>query len=63
VRGKAGLFDVSHMCSIRWRGKDAIAFLESVTVADIEGLAMNTVRCRKCPQRVLARSAARRGGD
>jgi len=42
VRTKAGLFDVSHMCSLRWRGKDAIKFVESVTVADIQGLAMNT---------------------
>jgi len=40
VRTKAGLFDVSHMCSIRWRGKDAIKFVESVTVADIQGLPM-----------------------
>uniref|UniRef100_A0A7S0HWT1 Aminomethyltransferase n=1 Tax=Hanusia phi TaxID=3032 RepID=A0A7S0HWT1_9CRYP len=40
VRNKAGLFDVSHMCSIRWRGKDAVAFVESVTVADIENLPM-----------------------
>lgn len=40
VRTKAGLFDVSHMCSIRWRGKDAIAFVESLTVLDIEGLPM-----------------------
>ncbi|KAJ1477054.1 hypothetical protein T484DRAFT_1822579 [Baffinella frigidus] len=39
-RTKAGLFDVSHMCSLRWRGKDAIAFLESVTVADIENMPM-----------------------
>jgi aminomethyltransferase len=42
VREKAGLFDVSHMCSLRWRGKDAIKFVESVTVADVQGLAMNT---------------------
>mmetsp|Transcript_14792 Transcript_14792/g.29218 ORF Transcript_14792/g.29218 Transcript_14792/m.29218 type:complete len:414 (-) Transcript_14792:128-1369(-) len=40
VRQKAGLFDVSHMCSLRWRGKDAIAFVESCTVLDIEGLPM-----------------------
>jgi len=42
VRTKAGLFDVSHMCSLRWRGKDAIKFVESVTVADIQGLPMHT---------------------
>jgi aminomethyltransferase len=41
VRSKAGLFDVSHMCSLRWRGKDAIKFVESVTVADVQGLGMN----------------------
>ena len=28
--------------SLRWRGKDAIKFVESVTVADVQGLAMNT---------------------
>lgn len=31
------------MCSLRWRGKDAIAFLESVTVADIENMPMGKV--------------------
>jgi len=38
---QASLFDVSHMCSIRWSGKDAAAFLEHVTVCDVEGLAVN----------------------
>jgi glycine cleavage system aminomethyltransferase T len=33
---------VSHMCSLRWRGKDAIKFVESVTVADVHGLAMHS---------------------
>ena len=37
-----GLFDVSHMCSLRWRGKDAIKFVESVTVADVQGMPMHT---------------------
>jgi len=34
----ASVFDVSHMGQIVWRGPDAIAFLEKVTVADIKGL-------------------------
>lgn len=34
---------MSHMCSIRWRGKDAIRFVESLTVLDIEGLPMGKV--------------------
>merc|ERR1719223_415760 len=38
TRENASLFDVSHMCSIRWTGKDAIDFVESVTTADIHGL-------------------------
>jgi aminomethyltransferase len=37
--GKASLFDVSHMGQIRWRGKDRAAFLESIVVGDIKGLA------------------------
>mmetsp|Transcript_34990 Transcript_34990/g.63910 ORF Transcript_34990/g.63910 Transcript_34990/m.63910 type:complete len:412 (+) Transcript_34990:66-1301(+) len=38
TRESASLFDVSHMCSVRWTGKDAIDFVESVTTADIKGL-------------------------
>ena len=38
---QASLFDVSHMCSIRWSGKDAVAFLEHVTVCDVAGLPIN----------------------
>jgi len=41
TRTEASLFDVSHMCSIRCSGKDAAAFLEHVTVCDVEGLAVN----------------------
>jgi len=41
TRDSASLFDVSHMCSLKWTGKDAAAFLERVTVGDISGLAMN----------------------
>eukprot|EP00418_Pyrodinium_bahamense_P055623 CAMPEP_0179187200 /NCGR_PEP_ID=MMETSP0796-20121207/92884_1 /TAXON_ID=73915 /ORGANISM="Pyrodinium bahamense, Strain pbaha01" /LENGTH=424 /DNA_ID=CAMNT_0020891257 /DNA_START=91 /DNA_END=1365 /DNA_ORIENTATION=- len=39
TRESASLFDVSHMCSVRWTGKDAIDFVERVTTADIHGLA------------------------
>jgi len=39
TRESASLFDVSHMCSIRWTGKHAIDFVETVTTADIHGLA------------------------
>jgi len=42
TRESASLFDVSHMCSIRWTGKDAIDFVERVTTADIHGLKANT---------------------
>eukprot|EP00041_Stephanoeca_diplocostata_P006337 m.80713 g.80713 ORF g.80713 m.80713 type:complete len:416 (-) comp16310_c0_seq1:294-1541(-) len=41
TRKHASLFDVSHMCSVKWTGKDAEAFLEYVTVADIKNLPMN----------------------
>jgi len=41
TRESASLFDVSHMCSIRWTGKDAIDFVERVTTADIHGLETN----------------------
>lgn len=38
TRESASLFDVSHMCSIRWTGKNAIDFVEKVTTADVHGL-------------------------
>lgn len=38
TRESASLFDVSHMCSIRWTGKDAMDFVERVTTADVKGL-------------------------
>lgn len=41
TRENASLFDVSHMCSVKWTGKDAMAFLEHVTVADVVGLEPN----------------------
>ena len=36
--GCASLFDVSHMGQLRWYGKDAADFLETVLVGDIQGL-------------------------
>jgi len=38
TRESASLFDVSHMCSIRWTGADAFGFVERVTTADVKGL-------------------------
>lgn len=37
-RDSVGLFDVSHMGQVRIVGKDAQAFLERLTVADLQGL-------------------------
>ena len=34
----ASLFDVGHMGQLRWHGKDRVAFLERVCVADVAGL-------------------------
>jgi aminomethyltransferase len=42
TRENASLFDVSHMCSVRWTGKDAYDFVEKVTTADVHGLKPNT---------------------
>ena len=38
-RENVGLFDVSHMGQVRIVGKDALAFLERLTVADLKNLA------------------------
>lgn len=38
TRESASLFDVSHMCSLRWTGKNAFDFVETVTTADVHGL-------------------------
>lgn len=38
VRQKVGLFDVSHMQQCRIHGKDRIKFMESLVVADVDGL-------------------------
>jgi len=37
-KGKASLFDVSHMGQIKWTGKDAVTFLEKVCVGDFQVL-------------------------
>lgn len=42
VREQAAIFDVSHMLQFRLLGKDRVKFLESLVVADIEGLQENT---------------------
>jgi aminomethyltransferase len=41
-RTHASVFDVSHMCGLTLKGKDAIAFLEGLVVGDIGGLADGT---------------------
>ena len=41
-RTKASLFDVSHMLGSSFKGKDAVKFVESITVADVKGLADGT---------------------
>ncbi|KAB7497682.1 Aminomethyltransferase, mitochondrial [Armadillidium nasatum] len=42
VRSQCGLFDVSHMLQTKIYGKDRVKFIESLIVADIEGLKNNT---------------------
>jgi aminomethyltransferase len=41
-RSHCGLFDVSHMLQSHVYGRDRIKFIESLTVADVEGLAPNS---------------------
>eukprot|EP00898_Chlorokybus_atmophyticus_P004550 jgi/Chlat1/5096/Chrsp33S05113 len=38
----ASLFDVSHMCGLTLRGRDAISFIETLVVGDIAGLTPGT---------------------
>lgn len=38
TRKSASLFDVSHMLQTRWTGKDVVAFLHRITVADLNAL-------------------------
>lgn len=42
TRQQASLFDVSHMLQFKLHGNDRVKFLESLVVADIDGLADNT---------------------
>jgi aminomethyltransferase len=42
ARENAVIFDVSHMLQFKLHGQDRVKFLESLVVADIEGLADNT---------------------
>jgi len=46
IRQDASVFDVSHMFQSRVYGKDRIAFIERLTVADIQALPDNTVTFR-----------------
>lgn len=41
TRERASVFDVSHMMQVFLRGKDRHKFIESLTVADIEGMKLN----------------------
>jgi aminomethyltransferase len=41
-RSHASIFDVSHMCGLTLKGKDAIKFLEGLVVGDVAGLAPGT---------------------
>eukprot|EP00771_Trimastix_marina_P003230 gnl/Trimastix_PCT/445.p1 GENE.gnl/Trimastix_PCT/445~~gnl/Trimastix_PCT/445.p1 ORF type:complete len:393 (-),score=158.09 gnl/Trimastix_PCT/445:70-1248(-) len=43
-REKATIFDVSHMGQLRFTGKDRIAFLESLIVADIQNLKLGSTK-------------------
>ena len=42
TRQHVSIFDVSHMLQFKVHGKDRVAFLESLVVADIEALSENT---------------------
>ena len=42
TRQQASLFDVSHMLQFKLHGNDRVKFLESLVVADIDGLVDNT---------------------
>ena len=41
-RENGSLFDVSHMCGLSLKGKDAAPFLEKLVIADVAGLAPGT---------------------
>ena len=40
----AAMFDVSHMGQLRWKGKDAVAFLEKMIVGDVQNLESSRAR-------------------
>ena len=42
TRSNCSLFDVSHMLQTRVWGRDRVAFMESLTVADVENMKTNT---------------------
>lgn len=41
-RTKCSVFDVSHMCGLTLKGKDAVSFLEGLVTGDVRGLADGT---------------------
>ena len=41
VRSEVGLFDVSHMLQTQIKGKDSVAFIESLIVGDVASLKPN----------------------
>jgi aminomethyltransferase len=41
-RTKCSVFDVSHMCGLTLKGKDAVAFLEGLVTGDVQSLADGT---------------------
>ena len=44
TRESCSLFDVSHMGQLKITGKDRVSFIESVSVADVQALAVNQAR-------------------
>ena len=42
TRAHCSIFDVSHMLQTRVWGRDRVAFMESLTVADVETMKTNT---------------------
>ncbi len=44
VRQKAGVFDVSHMGEFEIRGKDALAFVQKITINDASKLSMGKIQ-------------------
>ena len=42
TRSHCSIFDVSHMLQTRIWGKDRVAFMETLTVADVENMKTNT---------------------